>query len=111
MGKRQIEKDAETTFGPCQCCGGMTRRIWGYISFEQMPEAAYFVEWTIGNVKKHGAMFDMIIGKWGENSTKADRVSVSVEMRHFDTGPEFMIVDSAEREVFQERPSRKGYET
>jgi hypothetical protein len=28
------------------------------------PRAAYFVHWTLGQVPKHGAHIDLIIGEW-----------------------------------------------
>ena len=59
-----VEAENERTFGPCSCCGNMTRRVWGYVSQGDATVAAYFVEWTPGH-KDRAANFDLIIGAWG----------------------------------------------
>jgi len=62
-------------------------------------EAAYFVEWTPGAVRKHGATFDLIIGRWGDDSTAADRFAVSLALRRTERGPEFMVANALDRSV------------
>jgi hypothetical protein len=61
--------------------------------------AAYFVHWTLGEVDRHGAHFDLIIGKWGSDADPADRRSISLQFRRTERGPGFMIVDSTARPV------------
>jgi hypothetical protein len=62
-------------------------------------QAAYFVEWTAGQVARHGAFFDLILGRWGDGTSAADRAAVSMEMRVMDGEPQFMIIDAGTREV------------
>jgi len=93
-----IEPDNERTFGPCSCCGKMTRRVWGYVSDSEVTLAAYFVGWTPGH-EDHTANFDFIVGKWGPGAGTGDRKAVAVAFRHLPTGPAFMVVDAAERPV------------
>jgi hypothetical protein len=59
--------------------------------------AAYFVQWAVGRVPDHGALFDLVLGSWGEGSSAANRVLVTLDYRLTETGPAFMVVDSAGR--------------
>ena len=92
-----VEPTGAKELGPCECCGNMTRRIWGIAHRGKATEAAYFVEWTAGAVQRHGAHFDLIIGRWGNETTSADRVAVSLAFRHTPAGPQFMVIDASER--------------
>ena|SRR5437879_1293220 len=93
-----VEPENERTFGPCPCCGNMTRRVWGYVSQGDATVAAYFVEWTPGH-QDRAANFDLIIGAWGPAASASDRTAVALAFRHIPTGPAFMVVDAAERPV------------
>jgi hypothetical protein len=77
----------------------MSRTVSGYLHRGSATEAAYFVQWTLGQVDRHGAHFDLIIGKWGEGTTASDRCAVSLELRRTDSGPAFMVIDSVQRPV------------
>ena len=94
-----VEPTGSRDFGPCTCCGGLTRRVWGFLRREGQAEATYFVEWTRGNVAGHGAHVDLIIGRWGEGAGRSDRFAVSLEYRQTETGPWFMVIDAGPREV------------
>ena len=94
-----VEPTEGKDFGPCPCCGGITRRVWGFLYREGQAEAAYFVEWTLGHVARHGAHVDLIIGRWGEGAGRSGRFAVSLEYRHTETGPWFMVIDAGSREV------------
>jgi hypothetical protein len=59
--------------------------------------AAYFVEWHPGAVAEHGAAFDLILGRWGEGASAADRVAVSLSFRWTDHTPGFMLIDAEGR--------------
>jgi hypothetical protein len=93
-----IEPGNERIFGPCQCCGNMTQRVWGYVTRGEATVAAYFVEWTPGHVEK-AANFDLILGRWGPSATPKERKAVAVALREVETGPAFAVVDAAERPV------------
>ena len=94
----KVELSGEKTFGPCDCCGQMTSRIWGYVNNDDIAVAAYFVEWTPGH-EGSSAMFDLIIGKLGEDTSPLDRNAVSLEFRKLDTGPAFRVVAANNRTV------------
>jgi hypothetical protein len=99
MHDRTIELAGSKEMGPCECCGTDTRRVWGYVHRGMEPEAAYFVEWTLGKVDGHGAHFDLIVGQWGDGTGPSDKVAVSLEFRRTERGPEFMVIDAGSRRI------------
>jgi hypothetical protein len=93
----RVEPTDSGNFGPCACCGSETRRVWGFVHSPSGTAAAYFVQWAVGRVADHGALFDLILGDWGEGAAAADRVLVTLDYRLTETGPAFMVIDSAGR--------------
>ena len=94
----EFEADSQTEMGPCPDCGQKTKRVWGYIYRADTATAAYFVEWTPTHPQKD-AVFDLILGKWGEAAEPGDRQAVSVAFRVLDTGPSFMVQDASVRRI------------
>ncbi len=92
-----IEPTGASDFGPCECCGSATRRVWGLAHAPDRDVAAYFVQWAVGRVGDHGALFDLVLGRWSDGTTAADRVLVTLDYRLTDTGPAFMVIDAAGR--------------
>jgi hypothetical protein len=84
--------------GPCPHCGLMTSRVWGYVYEFDAAIAAYFVEWTPLHPERD-AIFDLIVGRWGEDADAADRQGVSVAFRVLETGPSFMVQNAANRPI------------
>lgn len=99
MNERRIEAAGEKDTGPCDCCGGMSRTVWGHVYRGAAAEAVYFVQWTVDHVVEHGANFDLIIGPWGAGAKREERASVCMELRRTATGLQFMVIDSARRHV------------
>lgn len=99
LSQVRVETTGATDIGPCECCGDTTHRVWGLVYRDDNAEASYFVEWTRGQVSTHGAHFDLILGLWGDGTTSRDRFAVSVAFRRGPRGPEFMVVDAAERAI------------
>ena len=95
----QVEPTKAKDLDRCDCCGNVTRRVWGFLHRGESTEAAYFVEWIPGSVALHGAHWDFMIGRWDEDATPADRVAVSLAFRRVPNGPEFMVIDSSGRFV------------
>jgi len=85
----------------CDCCGSQSRTVSGFVYRGDDAAAAYFVQWTVGGVDSHGAHFDLILGKWGDGATAADRCAVALEFRRTDKGPAFMVIDASDRRVSQ----------
>jgi hypothetical protein len=81
-------------FGPCECCGRNSRTIWGFVYQGESASTAYFVHWTLGGIKKYGANFDLILGKWGEGTSAQERCAVSLEYRLLENGPAFMVINA-----------------
>jgi hypothetical protein len=50
----------------------MSRKVWGFLIEAGVTAAVYYVHWTLGRLD-HGANVDLIIGRWGSQSTSADR--------------------------------------
>jgi len=96
--KLQVEPTDSKDFGPCSCCGNMSRTVWGFVHTPDATIAAYFVQWTL-NQPDHGADFDLIIGEWGEKSGLESRQAVSLEYRIFDGQGSFMVIDASARDV------------
>lgn len=76
----------------------MTQRVWGYVYDNDAALAAYFVEWTPGHVEQ-SANFDLIVGRWGDETSASDRVAIALEYRCLDSGPAFMVVNAEARPV------------
>jgi hypothetical protein len=92
-----IEPGASHDYGPCPCCGDMSRAVNGYVYADDAAYAAYFVHWTVNQVEKHGAHLDFIIGKWGDGSKASDRSAVSLEYRMTENGPFVTVIDAHSR--------------
>lgn len=92
-----LETLASNDFGPCDCCGANSRTVSGTVLRGGEVVAAYFVQWTLGELERHGAHFDLILGKWGDRTSRRDRFVVTLECRRTETGPGLMVVDSANR--------------
>lgn len=108
----RIEAISDSDSGLCDCCGGRSRTVWGYAHRGDETVAVYFVQWTLGNVHRHGAHVDVIIGKWGDGAGPADRYGVAVEFRRTEHGAGFMVIDSAGRPAatkdLTDRPMARG---
>jgi hypothetical protein len=91
-----IETSGEKSFGPCDCCGEMTKRVWGFVYEADAALAAYFVEWTPGH-DASSATFDLILGAWGDGTDNSARKAVSLEFRKLEFGPAFMVIDATMR--------------
>ena len=89
-----VETDGGHDSGPCECCGNMSRIVWGWLGEGDVTIAAYSVHWTLGRVDDHGANFDLIVGKWGDDSRPEDRFVVAVALRWMPGGPQFMVIDA-----------------
>jgi hypothetical protein len=92
----EYEPANQAEFGPCPDCGQNTKRVWGYVYRGDVATAAYFVEWTPSHPQKD-AVFDLILGQWGERTTSIDRQAVSVAFRVLESGPSFMVQDASVR--------------
>jgi hypothetical protein len=92
-----IQPDKSNDFGPCECCGAMSRTVWGTLSADGEARAVYYVQWTLGQVARHGANVDLLMGEWGEGSTPEQRVAVSLVYRIGPHGPEFASIDPDDR--------------
>lgn len=95
-----IVLDGQKEYGPCECCGNISRRVWGDIEAKRETAAVYFVNWTRKR-PDHGANFDLILGKWGKGTSAEDRYAVSLEFRILQGQPQFMVIDAQDRPAGQ----------
>jgi hypothetical protein len=91
-----IEPGDSQDAGRCDCCGNLSRTVWGYVYDADVPVAAYYVNWTLGRID-HGANFDLVVGKWGEGASLEDRSVVALAFQWSADGPQFIIIDAAGR--------------
>ena len=89
-------KTNQKRFGPCECCGNMSRSVWGWIHSDERTLAAYFIQWTESN-PNHYPNFDFIIGPWGDNSDSRNRVFVAIEYMPDVDGGSFRVIESSNR--------------
>jgi hypothetical protein len=92
-----VEPTKHNDSGPCECCGAMSRTVWGHIYADGESRAVYYVQWTLGQVPRHGANVDLLMGEWGDDSTPQQRVAVSIVYRVGEHGPEFYSIDPDHR--------------
>jgi len=80
----------------CECCGKVSKTIWGDVSIPNRTLAIYYVQWTVGSAE-HFPNIDLVLGPWGANADPSEQVLISLV---YDSGPDgggFMIIDSAAR--------------
>ena len=86
----------------------MSRSVWGYVHAGKDTHAAYFVHWTLNRVIEHGAHFDIIIGRWGDGTTAANRKAVSLEYRITENGPFLTVIDAHGRDHADGRLAKRA---
>ena len=88
-----LEQAGDAMFDPCDCCGGRTRKVWGYVTSDvEGAHAVYYARWTDGN-RDHGLSLLISIHGWGEGNDESLRRLVAIACRFGDNGPEFMALD------------------
>src|ERR1043166_1784954 len=95
----QIEQEKAQDFGPCDCCGSMSRLVAGFVTRDGELYAGDQVPWTLGQIERHGASFFIILGYWGENTVATDRYAVALRYRADSEATGFMIVDADETRI------------
>lgn len=84
--------------GRCDCCGNESRSVWGMVHQGEPTVAAYWLHWTEGHINNPGANLDLVIGRWGDDTTADDRASVSLIHRELPDGkPSLMVINAADR--------------
>jgi hypothetical protein len=90
----QFEEMNVTDFGPCECCGDVSRCATGMVRRNGDPYALYQVHWTTQQIDRHGAEFYVVLGEFGDGTTAADKFAVAL---HYFVEPDrfgFMVVDA-----------------
>jgi hypothetical protein len=68
MRDLSIEASGSNDLGPCECCGCKSRTVWGFVHRGDVTEAAYFVQWTLGQVERRSARGIERLGREGVGS-------------------------------------------
>lgn len=90
----QFEETRVVDYGPCECCGDISHLATGMVRLDDEPYALYQVHWTKNQIVKHGAEFYVVLGKFGERTTAADKFAVAL---HYFIEPDrsgFSVVDA-----------------
>jgi hypothetical protein len=95
----QIEQEKAQDFGPRNCCGSKNRLVAGLVYRDGNAHAAYQVHWTPGQIERHGAVFLIILGLWGEGTVAADRHTVALRYRADSEATGFMVVGADETRI------------
>ncbi|WP_394659244.1 hypothetical protein [uncultured Novosphingobium sp.] len=62
--------------------------------------AAYWIHWTEGHLGEAGANLDLVLGRWGNDTTPDDRFGVALIHRQLADGtPSLMVVDADARPI------------
>jgi hypothetical protein len=76
----EIEPASMKPSGRCACCGKSKHTAWGFVYEDDAPRACYFVEWVAGH-SIATARFDVVVGRWSDDTTESDRTAVSLDYR------------------------------
>ncbi|ABD06651.1 hypothetical protein RPB_1943 [Rhodopseudomonas palustris HaA2] len=87
-----VTPEGDHVTGRCACCGRVSRCVWGTVSTDDAGLAAYYVHWSVGHVAEVGADLDLIIGRWGDGTSAADRCVVRL---HHVVNPDGVMVQDA----------------
>ena len=90
-----VDPDEESS-GHCDCCGNLTRRIWGYIATQDACIALYYVRWVVDHLE-HDPLFEFVIGPWGDGTEAKDRYCVALIYRA--SMGSFMVIDAHENDL------------
>jgi hypothetical protein len=82
--------------GHCDCCGRVSKTMWGDLSDATGALAVWFVQWTV-DAAEHRPNIDLVVGRWGEGADPADRDLVALGYAPSGEGGSFMVIDGAGR--------------
>ena len=68
----------------------------GWILEGGLYVGSYKAEWW-PDALEHENMIDFILGPWGDSTDASDRYAASMAHRLTDDGPQFLVIDAAER--------------
>jgi hypothetical protein len=89
----ELEPENQSTT-TCACCQTDTISVSGWVREHGQARAIYQIHWTQGHLEEHGALFLLIIGTFGEQTSNRDRVAIQVLFRRIQGTPQFMVVNA-----------------
>lgn len=95
----RVERQDENEFN-CDCCGRKSRSVAGLVYAKGEAYAAYGMHWTEGHLTDRGANLDLVLGEWGQGTSREDRFVVALVHRQQEDGsPALIVIDAQERPV------------
>ena len=86
--------------GHCDCCGRVSRCVWGLVYQGDETCAAYWMRWADGHLNEDGANLDLVLGQWGDGISPSDRFAVAlIHRQQPDGAPALMVIDANGRPV------------
>jgi hypothetical protein len=95
----QFEEKTVAEYGPCECCGDLSRLASGMARLDGERYAAYQVHWTVNQIARHGAEFYIVLGRWGDDTTAADRFAVALHFFIQSDTFGFMVMDADQTSI------------
>ncbi len=81
---------------PCDCCGRLSRTIWGELQQADGPAGFYFCQWTVDG-PEHDANVDIIAFLSDADAAAGRRALVSLLFRRAGAQSAFMVIDAEHR--------------
>ena len=94
----ELQESSAEDFGPCECCGSFSRTVGGRIEKDSFPYVAYRVQWTLGQVAKHGAAFYLLFSRNERGTPLEPKLAVKILYRNDAEASGFMVVDHEQDE-------------
>ena len=76
----------------CECCGTRSITVHGFVYEKGDPFAVYYAGWTATHPER-GVTIAVATGKWDEDSTSDDRVSMGVDAHATEKELQFSAID------------------
>lgn len=84
--------------GLCDCCGSQSKSVWGAVHRGAAAVAAYWVHWAEGHLGEPGANLDLVMGRWGDDTSAVDRFGIALRHRELADGTSaLMVIDAVGR--------------
>lgn len=90
----KIEEGDSTELAACPDCGRNGLAVWGYVSKGGSAQGAYYACWVDAHPER-GAQILLGVGKFGGNTSGADRRMIGIECRMGQDRPNYMVVDAS----------------
>lgn len=95
MMEFKLELGDEQVVSACECCGQRSTTVHGFVYASGAPFAVYYAGWPIC-AQKPAIVLAIATGKWSDDSTAADRVSMGFSVKSTSSQITFSVLDPSE---------------